>query len=159
MKALKLTDNELYELGIEVLTTTLGPVGVFRFMIINMRAPITGDYSVERHQWLDKIDMEDVLKEIKEMQEEEAKQTTRYRKSNNGKSLALCVPEMTDTELYQAGLEALVDKLTIAGMPRFIRLCAQQTGIYAIDPQKLSDLDIEGIIQEATQDKRLKNEI
>ena len=31
-----------------------------------------------------------------------------------------------------------------------IQLCSQETGIYAIEPNKLSELDIEGIIHEAT---------
>lgn len=67
MNALKMTDSELYKLGIEVLTTKLGKVGVSRFLTINMHAPCTGDYTNERHEWLDKIDKETAVKKSKKI--------------------------------------------------------------------------------------------
>lgn len=61
--------------------------------------------------------------------------------SKNGKPLAARIQKISDEDLHKLGLEALVDKLSIAGMPRFIRLCAPGTGPYAIDKHKPSKLD------------------
>ena len=163
MSIRKMSDSEVYRLGIETLASKLGTKGVHRFL--NLCGPCTGDYVVDRHEWLDDIpDVDAIVDEIQREREREhiygkitSMRQTVY--NHNKEMMSEQVQKMTDMELHELGLSILVDKLTIAGMPRFIRLCAQQTGIYAIDPQKLSDLDIEGIIQEATQDKRLKNEI
>lgn len=147
MKIRKMTDSKLYQLGIQTLTDKLGTVGVSRFL--NQIEPCTGDYAVERHEWLDKMDMETALREIEKMrQEQAAKKSERASRaetaaSRNRKPLALRVQEMTDIELYEVGIKALVEKLSIAGMPRFIRLCAPGTGIYAGDRHKHPDLDEE----------------
>lgn len=147
MNVRKMIDSEVYQLGIQTLTDKLGTVGVSRFL--NQIEPCTGDYAVERHEWLDKLDMETALREIEKMrQERAAKKAERAAKaktaaSRNRKPLALRVQEMTDIELYEVGIKALMEKLGIAGMPRFIRLCAPGTGIYAGARHKHSDLDEE----------------
>ncbi len=148
MSILKMTDSELYDLGIEALTTKLGKAGASRFLIINMQAPCTGDYSVERHEWLDNLpDMDTLIEQIRQAGKDAEAERNRISKlktyvSKNGKPLATRIREISDEDLYKLGLEALVDKLSIAGMPRFIRLCAPGTGPYAIDKHKPPKLDL-----------------
>ena len=164
MSILKMTDSELYDLGIEALTTKLGKVGASRFLIINMQAPCTGDYSVERHEWLDNLpDIDTLVEQIRQAGKDAEAERKRISKlktyvSKNGKPLATRIRQISDEDLHKLGLEALVDKLSIAGMPRFIRLCSQKTGIYAIEPHKLPGLDIEGIIQEAIHKKHTRGD-
>ena len=153
MSIRKMTDNEIYRLGIEDLASKLGTKGVHRFL--NLCGPCKGDYTVERYEWLDDFpDIDTIIEEIQ--QAREAEQSTQITttiqtdSSRNKNPSALHIQKMTDMELHEAGLRILVEKLTIAGMPRFIQLCSQETGIYAIEPNKLSELDIEGIIHEAT---------
>ena len=157
MDVLKMTDNKIYKLGIEALAGKLGVAGVSRFL--KQVPPCTGDYVVERHKWLDNLpDMDTLIEQIRQASKEAEAEEKRISKLKtyifkNGKPLVTRIQEISDEDLYQLGLEALVDKLSIAGMPRFIRLCAQETGIYAIEPHKLPGLDIEGIIHEATRNK------
>ena len=155
MSILKMTDSELYDLGVEALTTKLGKAGASRFLIINMHAPCTGDYTVERHEWQDNLpDIDTLVEQIRQANKEAEAERNRISKlktyiSKNGKPLATRIREISDEDLYTLGLEALVDKLSIAGMPRFIRLCAPGTGSYAADNHKLPELDIAPITQEA----------
>ncbi len=159
----KMTDFEVYRLGIETLAGKLGTKGVHRFL--SLCGPCTGDYTVDRHEWIDDIsELDTIVEEIQ--QERERKSTygkiTAMRRTSydyNKEMISQQIHKMTDKEIHALGLSILIEKLSIAGMPRFIRLCSQQTGIYAIDPQKLSGLDIEGIIQEVIQNKHLKNEV
>lgn len=145
MKIRKMTNRKLYQFGVQALADKLGKVGVFRFL--NQIEPCTGDYAVERHEWLDKTDMETALRGIEKMRQgREAKKAERASRartdtSHNGKPLALRVQEMTDIALYEAGIKALMEKLGIDSMPRFIRLCAPGTGIYAIDRHKFAERD------------------
>ena len=67
------------------------------------------------------------------------------------------VLKMTDNEVYQLGIEALVDKLSIAGMPRFIRLCAPRTGSYAVNKHKPLELDI-GTTAQKAKNEHSRNE-
>ena len=66
MNVLEMTNIEFFELGIATLLEKLGPTGVSRFL--RQCEPGTGDYAVERHEWLDKIDREAGLKEMKKIQ-------------------------------------------------------------------------------------------
>ena len=146
MSIRKMTDNEIYRLGIETLASKLGTKGVHRFL--NLCGPCKGDYTVERHEWLDDFpDIDTIIEEIQ--QAREAEQSTQITTTIQTDS-SLHIQKMTDMELHEVGLRILVEKLSIAGMPRFIQLCSQETGIYAIEPNKFSELDIEGIIHEAT---------
>ena len=155
MSILKMTDSELYDLGIESLTTKLGKAGASRFLNINMHAPCTGDYSVERHEWLDNLpDMDTLIEQIRQASKDTEAERNRISKlktyvSKNGKPLVTRIEQISDEDLYKLGLEALVDKLSIAGMPRFIRLCAPGTGPYAIDKHKPPKLDLGPTSQKA----------
>ena len=156
MDVLKMTDNEVYKLGIEALAVKLGVAGVSRFL--RQIEPLTGDYSIERHEWLDNLpDMDTLIEQIRQAGKDAEAERNRISKlkayvSKNGKPLTARIQKIPDEDLYKLGLEALVDKLSIAGMPRFIRLCAPGTGPYAIDKHKPSKLDLGSI------SKKIKNE-
>lgn len=47
---------------------------------------------------------------------------------------------MSDMELYEVGLEALVNKLSIAGMPRFIRLAQRKQTFIPLNSLNSPDL-------------------
>ena len=123
MNVLKMTDNEIYQLGIEALAGKLGTAGVSRFL--KQIQPCTGDYSVERHKWLDDLpDIDTLVEQIHQASKEFEAERIRISKlktyiSRNGQPLATRIQEISDEDLYKLGLEALVDKLSIAGMPRF----------------------------------------
>ncbi len=50
------------KLGIEALTEKLGPVGMVEFL--RQFDSGYGDYTKERHEWLDKIDINAISKQI-----------------------------------------------------------------------------------------------
>jgi len=58
-----MTDEEIRNLGLQVLRRELGLTGFVRFMRHFVKG--SGDYSVERHQWLDQLIVEDILNEIR----------------------------------------------------------------------------------------------
>ena len=153
MNVLKMTDDEIYQLGIETLAGKLGIAGVSRFL--KQIQPCTGDYSVERHEWLDNLpDIDTLVEQIHQASKKAEAEQNRISKlktyiSRNGKPLATRIREISDEDLYKLGLEVLVDKLSIAGMPRFIRLCAPGTGSYAVDKHKPPGLDTMPTAQEA----------
>ena len=146
MNILKMTDSEVYHLGIDTLLNKLGTIGTTRFL--NQIQPRTGNYSVERHEWLDNLpDIDTLVEQIHQASKEAEAERHRTSKlktyiSRKGKPLATRIQAISDEDLYKLGFEALVDKLSIAGMPRFIRLCAPGTGPYAVDQGKRSELDI-----------------
>ncbi len=61
---LPMTQIEIYEAGLEVLSRELGVVGMIRFL--QMFDNGKGDYTKERHQWLDHLTIEDILTQIKD---------------------------------------------------------------------------------------------
>ncbi len=54
-----MTQMEIYEAGLEVLSREMGAVGMIRFL--QMLEKGKGDYTQERHQWLDQLSIEDVI--------------------------------------------------------------------------------------------------
>ena len=52
------------KMGIEALTEKLGPVGMVEF--IRQFDSGYGDYTKERHEWLDSIDIDSIVKEAKD---------------------------------------------------------------------------------------------
>ena len=152
MDVLKMTDDEVYQLGIEALANKLGIAGVPRFL--KQIQPCTGNYTVERQEWQDNLpDIDTLVEQIRQANKEAEAERNRISKLKtyifeNGKPLATRIREISDEDLYTLGLEALVERLSIAGMPRFIRLCAPGTGPYAADNHKPPELDIAPIIQE-----------
>ena len=64
----QMSDIAFYELGLNTILEQLGPVGMMRF--IRIRRPGTGDYTAERHRWLDKLDRKTILEGIQEAEKE-----------------------------------------------------------------------------------------
>lgn len=62
-----MTQNEIIEKGYQALIDSLGVVDAIRF--IQYFSLGKGDYTKERHQWLEKKSLEDVFKEIEQFQE------------------------------------------------------------------------------------------
>ena len=134
MKVLEMTNIEFFELGIETLLEKLGPAGVTRFL--RQCEPGTGDYAVERHHWLDKIDRETGLKEIKKIQQVHAAGQSDRKFASLAKSilagerklLRKKVQKLTDMELYELAVEILTEKLTPGGLIGFFLQCNPVTG-------------------------------
>ncbi|MDR0785859.1 MAG: hypothetical protein LBE74_08290 [Treponema sp.] len=57
--------NTIRKLGIEALSEKLGPVGMVEFM--RQFDSGYGDYTKNRHNWLDGLTIEDIINEIKKM--------------------------------------------------------------------------------------------
>jgi len=57
--------NSIRKLGIDALTEKLGPIGMIEFM--RQFDTGYGDYTKERHTWLDSLTIEDIDNEIKKM--------------------------------------------------------------------------------------------
>jgi len=61
-----LTYEQIRKKGIEVLAKNLGPVDMIRFLQqFDLGA---GDYSKERHNWLDGLTVQDIIEDIKRSQ-------------------------------------------------------------------------------------------
>jgi hypothetical protein len=57
------TLEQIRLIGLEALSRDLGPVGMVRFL---QQFEIGhGDYSTERHEWLDQLTVEEALEQIK----------------------------------------------------------------------------------------------
>ena len=80
MNTLEMTDNELYELGVKILTDKLGASEVPRF--IRQCQPGKGDYSVDRHKLLaDEPDIDTIAKQIQDgRQAREAEERARAKR-------------------------------------------------------------------------------
>jgi hypothetical protein len=57
----KMTDEEFERHTLELLREELGPYGLARFLSTYRTG--TGDYTRDRHKWLDEVTMEEILKE------------------------------------------------------------------------------------------------
>ena len=66
------TQNEIIKQGYQALVDSLGVVDTIRF--IQYFSPGKGDYTRERHQWLEQKSLDDVLREIEQNQEEDLNQ-------------------------------------------------------------------------------------
>ena len=66
-----MTDNEIYELGLEALFEKLGPDGTIRFL--HQLKKREGDYSMDRDQWLSAPDVETLANQIREARKENSK--------------------------------------------------------------------------------------
>nr|WP_017654167.1 hypothetical protein [Fortiea contorta] len=66
------TQNEIIKQGYDALINSLGITDTIRF--IQYFSSGKGDYTKERHQWLDKKTLVDVLQEIEKLSEEDTNQ-------------------------------------------------------------------------------------
>ena len=64
LATLDLTDQQIRVRGLEALHRELGPAGVIRFL--RQFELGRGDYSAERHQWLDEQSVESLVDELKQ---------------------------------------------------------------------------------------------
>ena len=79
MDILKITDDEVYQLGIEALANKLGIAGVPRFL--KQIQPCTGDYTVERHEWQDNLpDIDTLVEQIRQASKEAEAERNRISK-------------------------------------------------------------------------------
>lgn len=63
MATLDLTNEEIRTRGLEVLQRELGPAGMVRFL--KQFELGHGDYSAERHQWIEDQRLEDLIEELR----------------------------------------------------------------------------------------------
>jgi hypothetical protein len=66
------TQQEIIRQGYKALVDSLGVADTIRF--IQYFSPGKGDYTKERHQWLDKLSLEDFISEMKQRREDEPNQ-------------------------------------------------------------------------------------
>ena len=125
MNTLEMTDDELYELGVKILTDKLGASEVPRF--IRQCKPGKGDYSVDRHKLLaNEPDIDTIVKQIQESRPaREAEERACAKRFAAPQSE---IRKMTDIEIYEIGHRVLVDKLGPAGVMGFILQCQQLNG-------------------------------
>ena len=153
MNILKMTDSEVYHLGIDTLLNKLGTIGTTRFL--NQIQPRTGNYTLERYEWLDNLpDIDTLVEQIHQASKEAKAEQHRISKlkadiSENGKPQATRIRETTNEDLYRLGLEFLVDKLGPGGMSHFLRVCEPGRGVYAVDRYKNPKL-----IEQACEEKQ-----
>ena len=127
MNTLEMTDNELYEMGIKILTDKLGASEVPRF--IRQCKPGKGNYSVDRHKLLaDQPDIDTIVKRIQDRRAaREAEERSRAKKFAMPQSE---IQKMTDIEISEIGNHVLINKLGAAGLIGFIRICQGLNGGY-----------------------------
>ena len=127
MNTLEMTDDELYEIGLKVLTEKLGASEVQRF--IRHCKPGKGDYSVDRHKLLaDQPDIDTIVKRIQDRRAaREAEERARAERFAAPQSE---IQKMTDIEISEIGNQVLINKLGAAGLIGFIRICQELNGGY-----------------------------
>ena len=62
-----MTDEELHRFGLKLIGEKRGLPGLIDF--VRLGSPGTGDYTRDRHKWLDKLDSGTVLAQIRQLQE------------------------------------------------------------------------------------------
>jgi hypothetical protein len=62
----ELTGEQIRTAGIEVLFRELGPVAAIRFL--QMFDGGKGDYTAERHEWVDTVSLEQAVEEIRQLE-------------------------------------------------------------------------------------------
>ena len=130
MNVLEMTDDELYEMGVKILTYKLGASEVPRF--IRQCKPGKGDYSVDRHKLLaNEPDIKTIVKRIQESRPaREAEERARAKRFAAPQSE---IRKMTDIQIYEIGCQSLVNKLGPAGLMGFTNICRELNGSYPRD--------------------------
>lgn len=65
MENRELTSEQIRRKGIEILAKNLGPVDMIRFL--QQFELGTGDYSKDRHAWLDGLTVDDIVRDAKKL--------------------------------------------------------------------------------------------
>ena len=145
MNVRKMTNLEIYELGIELLIDKLGPAGMMRFFWKG--DPGKGDHSVDRHK-LPQPNMDTIVKEIQRAQTTEQPRV----KAWGTDSCQVDTQKMTDIEVYEVGTKYLKDELGPIGLSRFLSQCEPLVGDYSLDRHKRPMPSIDTIIKETEQE-------
>ncbi|RKU22114.1 hypothetical protein C6500_04855 [Candidatus Poribacteria bacterium] len=145
MDVQKMTDIEIYELGIELLIDKFGPAGMMRFFWKG--DPGKGDYSVDRHK-LPQPNMDTIVREIQRAQTTEQPHVKAWRTA----PCQMDTEKMTDTEVYEVGIKYLKDELGPIGLSRFLSQCEPLAGDYSLDRHKRPMPSIDTIIKETAQE-------
>lgn len=119
MDILEMTDLELYEMGINVLSEKLGASEVPRF--IRQCQPGKGDYSVDRHKLLaNQPDIDTIVKRIQDRRTaRKAEERTRAKRFSAPQSE---IRKMRDIEIYEIESRVLVKNCTMRQMSPTKRL-------------------------------------
>ncbi len=118
MDVLKMTDIELYEMGLKELRAQLGPAYTARFL--QQCKPSEYDYTAERHKWL--ADQPDIPTIAKRIQQREAEREAEERiKAERIAAWRKGLLELTNIEIYELGLKILADKLHGYGYIGFLQ--------------------------------------
>ena len=117
MDIFKMTDPEIYEIGLKELTSQLGPAEKIRFL--QQCKPSDYDYTAERHKLLaNQPDIPTIAKRIQQREaEQEAEERIKAERITMWRDGLL---ELTDIEIYELGLRVLADSLGAYGFLRFI---------------------------------------
>ena len=128
MNVLEMTDEELYELGHKALANKLGASEVPRF--IRQCKPGQGDYSIDRHKLLtNQGDIDTIAKRIQDRRAvREAEERARAERFTMPQKE---IQKMTDIEILEIGNQVLINKIGVAGLIGFIRICQELNGGYA----------------------------
>lgn len=59
-----MTDDQFQHFALEILNREIGLYGLVRFL--RLYRPGTGDYTRDRHQWLDSVTIEDIIAQTKQ---------------------------------------------------------------------------------------------
>lgn len=117
MDVLKMTDIEIYELGIKELTEQLGAAYTKRFL--QRCKPRDYDYTAERHKLLaNDPDIPTIVKQIQQARAAEEKEE--YIKAERVASWRNGLLELTDIEIYELALKVLSNRLDGYGLATFI---------------------------------------
>ena len=147
----KMTDLEIYELGIELLIDKLGPAGMMRFFWQSDLGK--GDYSVDRHK-LPQPDIDTIVKETQEAQETEQL----GRKKWAVVSCQVNTQKMTDLEIYELGIAYLKDELGPVDFSQFLSQCEPLTGDYSVDRHKRPMPSIDMIVKRIKETRKIQQE-
>jgi hypothetical protein len=100
--------------GLEALAEALGPVGMVLFL--HQFEKVSGDYTRDRHEWLDPVDLETLLHRLRERPAQELPSPRETRPSTADEHSRLSDP----VALRNAGIEALSLALGPIGMALFL---------------------------------------
>lgn len=121
----KLTLTEIKQLGIEALTSILGPAGMGLFM--HQFEMGNGDYTQDRDKILGNPSIKEICDRIK-LRRQETETFDSSSKFNNQKYID--VTKLNTEQIREMGIEALTKELGLAGMARFMQQFESDSGDY-----------------------------
>ena len=149
----KLTLTEIEQLGIDVLTSVLGPAGMGLFM--HQFEMGSGDYTQARDKILGNPSIKEICDRIKQQRQETEISDTSAKFTNQN---YIDVTQLTKSQIRQMGIEALTKALGLAGMARFIQQIELSSDDYTRDRDEiLGNPTIEEIATEIKQMRQQHN--